>query len=170
MNTEELRSLPSPLKKRYQDEPEAALITLKAQGRIGEGISCKVDTGKTLIKAGLHLATGGNGLLSCSGDMLLEALAACAGVTLSAVATAIGVMIEEGTVRTEGDLDFRGTLGVSKEVPVGFQDIRVKFDLRTNATDEQLGKLIQLTERYCVVLQTLCHSPQIGLSVHLTRA
>jgi len=164
MNTDQLRSLQAPLKKRYQEKPEAALITLKAQGKIGEGVSCKIETGKALVEAGLHPATGGNGMMVCSGDMLLEALAACAGVTLSAVATAIGITIEEGTVRTEGDLDFRGTLGVSKEAPVGFQNIRLMFDLKTNASEEQLATLMRLTERYCVVFQTLSHSPKINVS------
>src|SRR5687768_6257408 len=133
MKTEELRSLQTPLKERYREQPEAARITLKAQGRIGEGISCRVDTGKALVEAGLHPATGGTGLMACSGDMLLEALAACAGVTLSAVATAIGVEIRAGVVRVEGDLDFRSTLGMSKELPVGFQRIRLHFDLQTDA-------------------------------------
>ena len=164
MNTDQLRSLQAPLKKRYQEKPEAAFITLKAQGKIGEGVSCRIETGKALVEAGLHPATGGNGMMVCSGDMLLEALAACAGVTLSAVATAIGISIDEGTVRTEGDLDFRGTLGVSKEVPVGFQNIRLMFDLKTNATEEQLATLMRLTERYCVVFQTLNNSPNISVS------
>ncbi len=164
MNPDQLRSLQAPLKKRYQEKPEAAFITLKAQGKIGEGVSCRIETGKALVEAGLHPATGGNGMMVCSGDMLLEALAACAGVTLSAVATAIGITIDEGTVRTEGDLDFRGTLGVSKEVPVGFQNIRLMFDLKTNASDEQLATLMRLTERYCVVFQTLSNSPKITIS------
>jgi len=166
VESDELRSLQTPLKKRYQEHPESALITLKAHGRIGEGVTCRVETGRALVDAGLHPATGGNGLMACSGDMLLEALAACAGVTLSAVATAIGVKIDGGTVRVEGDLDFRGTLGVSKDVPVGFQQIRVRFDLKTDALDEQLSTLIRLTERYCVVYQTLRHSPRIEVSVH----
>jgi uncharacterized OsmC-like protein len=164
VKSEELRSLQAPLKERYRNQPEAALITLKAQGRIGEGISCKVETGRALAEAGLHPATGGNGLLACSGDMVLEALAACAGVTLSAVATAIGVEIRDGVVRTEGDIDFRGTLGVSKDVPVGFQRIRLHFDLDTDASAEQLANLIRLTERYCVVYQTLHQSPVIEIS------
>jgi uncharacterized OsmC-like protein len=164
MKSEELRSLQSPLKERYQQRPEVALVTLKAEGRIGEGITCKIETGKALVEAGLHPATGGNGLFACSGDMLLEALAACAGVTLSAVATAIGVDIRSGVVRTEGDIDFRGTLGVSKKVPVGFQRIRLHFDLETDASAEQLAKLIQLTERYCVIYQTLSKSPAIEIS------
>jgi uncharacterized OsmC-like protein len=168
MRAEELRSLQAPLKERYREQPEAALVTLKAQGRIGEGVSCKVDTGKALVEAGLHPATGGNGLMACSGDMLLEALVACAGVTLAAVATAIGVEIHGGTLRAEGDLDFRGTLGVSKEAPVGFQRIRLHFDLETNASEEQLTTLIRLTERYCVVYQTLQHSTQISASRSVT--
>ena len=166
MKSEELRSLQAPLKERYQKEPRAALVTLKAQGQIGEGVACSVQTGKALVEAGLHPATGGTGLLACSGDMLLEALVACAGVTMSAVATAIGVRIEEGVVRAEGDLDFRGTLGVAKDAPVGFQSIRLKFDLKTDATSEQLSSLMRLTERYCVVFQTLRNSPQLMVSQH----
>jgi uncharacterized OsmC-like protein len=169
LKSEELRSLQAPLKERYRERPEAALITLKAQGRLGEGITCKIETGKALVEAGLHSATGGNGLMACSGDMLLEALAACAGVTLSAVATAIGVDIRSGVVRAEGDIDFRGTLGVSKEVPVGFQRIRLHFDLETDASPEQLAKLIHLTERYCVVYQTLHQSPVIEISHSVTK-
>jgi uncharacterized OsmC-like protein len=161
---EDLRSLQAPVKERYREHPEAAFITLKAQGRLGTGFTCKVDTGKTLVEAGLHPATGGNGLSACSGDMLLEALAACAGVTLSAVASAIGVEIRHGVVRAEGDLDFRGTLGIAKEVPVGFQRIRLHFDLDTEASQEQLATLIRLTERYCVVYQTLQKSPEIEVS------
>src|SRR3972149_4119128 len=168
MRAEELRSLQTPLKERYREHPEAALITLKAQGRIGEGITCNVETGKALVEAGLHPATGGNGLMVCSGAMLLEALAACAGVTLSAVATAVGIEIRQGTVRAEGDLDFRGTLGVSKEAPVGFQRIRLHFDLETDASEEQLATLIRLTERYCVVYQTLRQSPEIHVSHGVT--
>ena len=138
MNAEQLRVLQAPLKTRYKEEPKAALVTLRAQGRIGEGVGCKVDTGKALVEAGLHPATGGDGLAVCSGDMLLEALVACAGVTMSAVATALGIDLRAGTVRAEGDLDFRGTLGVSKETPVGFQSIRVNFELDTDASAEQL--------------------------------
>lgn len=164
MKADELRSIQTPLKEHYRKDPNAALITLKAQGRIGEGIICKVETGKAVVDAGLHPATGGNGLSACSGDMLLEALAACAGVTLGAVATSIGITISEGVVLAEGDLDFRGTLGVSKEVPVGFQHIRLYFDLQTDASDEQLATLIRLTERYCVVYQTLAGSPEISVS------
>jgi uncharacterized OsmC-like protein len=170
MKAEELQSVQSPLKALYRDNPQAALVTLKAQGRIGEGITCKVGTGKALVEAGLHPATGGTGLAACSGDMLLEALAACAGVTLSAVATAIGVEIREGVVRAEGDLDFRGTLGVSKDVPVGFQRIRVYFDLATDASEEQLATLLRLTERYCVVYQSLRHSPEINISYDVARS
>jgi uncharacterized OsmC-like protein len=164
MKSDELRLVQNPLKERYRQEPETAVITLRAQGRIGEGITCKVDTGRSLVEAGLHPATGGDGLSACSGDMLLEALAACAGVTLGAVATAIGVEIRQGIVYAEGDLDFRGTLGVSKEVPVGFQRIRLRFDLDTDASEEQLATLIRLTERYCVVFQTLQRAPEIDVS------
>jgi len=155
MNSEELRNLQAPLKEKYKEEPGAALITLKAKGRIGENVSCKVETGRAFAEAGLHPATGGDGMLICSGDMLLEALVACAGVTVSAVSTAIGIEIKEGVVRAEGDLDFRGTLGMSKDVPVGFVTIRLGFDLETDATTEQIESLKKLTERYCVVYQTL---------------
>jgi uncharacterized OsmC-like protein len=155
MNSAELKELQAPLKEKYKAEPGSAMITLKAEGKIGEGISCKVETGRAIIEAGLHPATGGTGLQACSGDLLLEALVACAGVTLRAVATAIGMDIPEGTVKAEGDLDFRGTLGVSKEAPVGFTSIRLSFKLNTNATAEQLASLSKLTERYCVVYQTL---------------
>ena len=155
MKADELKNLQLPLKEKYRNEPDAAFITLKAQGNIGEGISCSVETGKALVQAGLHPATGGTGFLACSGDMLLQALVACAGVTLNAVATAIGIEIKAGTVKAEGDLDFKGTLGVSKEAPVGFTAIRLSFILDTDADDEKLQKLLQLTERYCVVYQTL---------------
>ena len=164
MKSEELRAIQAPLKEQYKETPKAALITLKAQGRIGQGITCKIETGKAMVEAGLHEATGGTGLSVCSGDMLLEALVACAGVTLNAVATAIGVNLHDGVVRAEGDIDFRGTLGVSKEAPVGFQNIRLSFDLDTDATDEQLASLKKLTERYCVVYQTLQNSPIIDTS------
>jgi len=164
MKADALRALQGPLKDRYRESPQAALLTLKAQGRIGEGITCNVETGRALVEAGLHPATGGDGLTACSGDMLLQALAACAGVTMSAVATAIGVEIRKGTVHAEGDLDFRGTLGVSKEVPVGFQRIRLRFDLETDASEEQLSSLVRLTERYCVILQTLRRPPDIEVS------
>jgi uncharacterized OsmC-like protein len=164
MNADELRALQSPLKERYREMPEAALVTLKARGRIGENVTCKVETGKALVAAGLHPATGGDGVAACSGDMLLEALAACAGVTMNAVATALGIEIRDGRVEAEGDLDFRGTLGVSKEAPVGFQAIRLRFDLDTDATEEQLANLQRLTERYCVVYQTLRRPPDIAVS------
>ena len=164
MKMEELRAIQAPLKDRYKERPDAALITLKAEGRLGEGVTCKVETGKALVAAGLHPATGGDGLSACSGDMLLEALVACAGVTLNAVATAIGVVIRSGTVRAEGDLDFRGTLGVAKDAPVGFQRIRLHFDLETDASEDQLSTLNRLTERYCVVYQTLRQSPEITVS------
>src|SRR6195952_3039791 len=150
MNAIELKNLQAPLKDKYREQPESAVITLKAEGKIGEGISCRVETGKAIVEAGLHPATGGTGLLACSGDMLLEALVACAGVTLSAVATAIGVEIKSGTVKAEGDLDFRGTLGVSKEAAVGFKQIRLGFHLESAITGEQLASLSKLTERYCV--------------------
>ena len=168
MKSEELRSLQAPLKERYREKPETALVTLKASGRIGEGVSCNVQTSRALIEAGLHPATGGDGMLACSGDMLLEALVACAGVTISAVATAIGVEIEDGTIRAEGDLDFRGTLGVSKETPIGFQKIRLHFDLVTNASPDQLDTLIKLTERYCVVYQTLRQPAALVTSRNVT--
>jgi len=161
MNSEDLRTLQAPLKAKYREQPESAIITLKAEGNIGEGISCKVDTGRALVEAGLHPATGGDGMLACSGDLLLEALVACAGVTLRAVATAIGVDIKEGIVKAEGDLDFRGTLGVSKEAPVGFKAIRLSFHLNSDATDEQMQSLAKLTERYCVVYQTLTKGVQV---------
>jgi uncharacterized OsmC-like protein len=167
MKMEELRAIQAPLKDRYKERPDAALITLKAEGRLGEGVTCNVETGKALVTAGLHPATGGNGLSACSGDMLLEALVACAGVTLNAVATAIGVVIRSGAVRAEGDLDFRGTLGVAKDAPVGFQRIRLHFDLETDASEEQLSTLNRLTERYCVVYQTLRQSPEITVSRRL---
>jgi uncharacterized OsmC-like protein len=164
MKAEELRTLQAPLKERYREEPEAALVTLKANGRLGEGLTCRVETGKALVEAGLHPATGGTGLAACSGDMLLEALVACAGVTLGAVATAIGVEVRDGTVHAEGDLDFRGTLGVSKEASVGFKNIRLRFQLDTDANEEQLQSLLKLTERYCVVYQTLRQSPEMTVS------
>jgi len=164
MDTEELRTIQAPLKERYKAQPDAALITLKAQGRLGEGVTCSVETGKALVAAGLHPATGGNGLSACSGDMLLEALVACAGVTLNAVATAIGVVIRSGVVRAEGDLDFRGTLGVVKDVPVGFQRIRLAFDLETDATEDELSTLVRLTERYCVVYQSLRQPPAMTVT------
>lgn len=164
MQAEDLRSVQAPLKERYREAPEAALVTLRAQGRIGEGVSCKLETGKALVVAGLHPATGGSGEAACSGDMLLEALVACAGVTLNAVATALGIELRDAWLQAEGDLDFRGTLGLSKEVPVGFQHIRLEFTLDTDAPEEQLATLLRLTERYCVVYQTLARPPALTVS------
>jgi uncharacterized OsmC-like protein len=162
---DEIRALQAPLKARYREEPGAAVVTLRASGRIGqETLTCKVDTGRALVEAGLHPATGGSGLAACSGDMLLEALVACAGVTLTAVATSLGMTVAEGTITAEGDLDFRGTLGVDREAPVGFRGIRLRFELRTDAPEEQVAKLLTLTERYCVVYQTLRHSPGMTIS------
>jgi uncharacterized OsmC-like protein len=168
MNADEIRSLQAPLKERYRQRPDTALVTLRAEGRIGEGVTCKVETGKALVEAGLHPATGGDGLSACSGNMLLEALVACAGVTLRAVATALGIQLRDATVRAEGDLDFRGTLGVSKDVAVGFQRIRLHFDLDTDASEEQLATLMRLTERYCVVYQTLNHPAKIEVVRRVT--
>ena len=164
MKAEELKASQAPLKELYRATPDAALITLRAQGRLGEGVTCKIETGKALVAAGLHPATGGNGLSACSGDMLLEALVACAGVTLNAVATALGIELRDASLQAEGDLDFRGTLGVSKEAPVGFQNIRLKISLDTDASEEQISSLIRLTERYCVVYQTLVRPPLITVS------
>ena len=164
MDREQLQDRQGPLKERYRTEPEAALITLSAEGTLGDGISCSVATGRALAEAGLHPATGGDGTLLCSGDMLLEALAACAGVTLRAVATSLDIPVRAGTVRAEGDLDFRGTLSVAKDVPVGFAAIRVTFDLDTDATTEQLDTLLRLTERYGVVLPTLARSPALSFT------
>jgi uncharacterized OsmC-like protein len=161
MNADDLRAAQAPLKARYRETPEKALITLRAQGRIGEGVSCKLETGQALVVAGLHPATGGTGEFACSGDMLLEALVACAGVTLNAVATSLGIQLRGASLQAEGDLDFRGTLGVSKEVPVGFQNIRLEFSLDTDASEEQLDTLLRLTERYCVIYQTLAHPPAL---------
>jgi uncharacterized OsmC-like protein len=166
MNMNDLRAMQAPLKERYRSEPDQALITLQAEGRIGERVTCSIQTGKALVEAGLHPATGGPGTFACSGDMLLEALAACAGVTMAAVATSIGVDLRGGTVRAEGDLDFRGTLGVAKDVPVGFQQIRLAFELDADASAEQLATLHRLTERYCVVYQTLRQSPAISVSLN----
>ena len=168
MNADDLRNLQAPLKEQYREDPGSALITLKATGTIGEGISCKLDTGRAMVEAGLHPATGGNGMLACSGDLLLEALVACAGVTLSAVATAIGVEMTGGSIRAEGDLDFTGTLGVSKETPVGFKNIRLFFDLDTKATPEQMQSLEKLTERYCVVYQTLVNRVSVESRFQIT--
>ena len=163
MNADELKSLQAPIKDSYRKNPSAAVVTLKAQGRIGEGIACRVDTGRALVEAGLHPATGGSGLQACSGDMLLEALVACAGVTLKAVAVALNINLRDGKLTAEGDLDFRGTLGVAKDAPVGFRDVRLKFELDAEASEEQLRKLIELTERYCVVLQTIRNSPPVKI-------
>lgn len=164
MHADDLRSIQAPLKERYRAEPQAALITLRAQGRIGEGVSCRIETGKALVTAGLHPATGGTGLAACSGDMLLQALVACAGVTLNAVATALGIELRDATLQAEGDLDFRGTLGLAKDVPVGFRAIRLQFTLDTDAPEEQLATLLRLTERYCVVYQTLAHPPALAVT------
>jgi len=164
MNAQELRALQAPIKDKYKTDPGAAVVTLRAEGRIGEGIACRVDTGRALVEAGLHPASGGSGLQACSGDMLLEALVACAGVTLKAVATALGIALRDAKVFAEGDLDFRGTLGVAKDAPVGFRAIRLRFALETDASEEQKKKLIELTERYCVVLQTLRQSPPVSAS------
>jgi uncharacterized OsmC-like protein len=155
MNADELRTLQSPLKQKYKDNPDTALFTLHAEAKMADGIACKIDTGRAMVEAGLHPATGGDGSQVCSGDMLLEALVACAGLTLRTVATALGVELRDATVHAEADLDFRGTLGISKDVQVGFREIRLGFDLDTDAPPEQLEKVIELTERYCVVLQTL---------------
>ena len=164
MDAQSVKSLQAPLKERYRTEPAAALITLRAAGRAGEGIACRVETGKALVEAGLHPATGGDGTQACSGDMLLEALVACAGVTLKAVATAIGVELRDATIIAEGDLDFRGTLGVAKDALVGFRNIRLRFDLDSLASEEQKANLIRLTERYCVALQTLRSSPPVAVT------
>ncbi|MBL8798820.1 MAG: OsmC family protein [Planctomycetia bacterium] len=165
MKADELRAMQAPIKERYRNDPAAAKLTLKAEGQVGaEGLTCKVATGKALVEAGLHPATGGDGLSACSGDMLLEALVACAGVTLRAVATALEVPLRGGKITAEGDLDFRGTLGVSKETPVGIQAIRMHFALDTDATDEQLETLLKLTKRYCVIWQTLQQSPTLTAS------
>jgi uncharacterized OsmC-like protein len=166
MDAQSLKQMQAPLKQRYRDEPESALITLKAAGRLGEGPTCKVETGRALVAAGLHPATGGDGLSACSGDMLLEALVACAGVTLGAVATALGIAVRGGRVSAEGDLDFRGTLGVAKDAPVGFRDIRLAFEVDSDASEEQLANLLRLTERYCVVYQTLRQAPPIAVAMN----
>jgi uncharacterized OsmC-like protein len=161
MDGDQLRAVQTPLKERYRSEPEAALVTLAADGELGEGVSCSVTTGRALAQAGLHPATGGDGSLLCSGDMLLEALVACAGVTLSAVATSLGIEVRSGRVHAEGDLDFRGTLAVNRDAPVGFSAIRLSFDIDTDADPEQLATLQKLTERYCVVYQTLAAGPAL---------
>jgi uncharacterized OsmC-like protein len=163
MTADELRSLQAPLKARYRERPSTASVTLHAEGRVGDNVTCKIETGKARVAAGLHPATGGDGGSACSADMLLEALVGCAGVTLSAVATALNIPLRNATIRAEGDLDFRGTLGVAKEVPVGFKQIRLNFDLDTDASEEQMANLLRLTERYCVVYQTLARPPEISV-------
>lgn len=169
MNADELRALQAPLKARYREEPDSARLTMQAQGTIeADRIVCKVDCGDTLVEAGLHPATGGDGLAACSADMLLQSLVACSGVTLRAVATAMGIPLQGGTITAEGDLDFRGTLGISKEVPVGFEQIRMKFELETDATPEQVETLLKLTKRYCVIYQTLVDPPDMTLSHEVT--
>jgi uncharacterized OsmC-like protein len=168
MNADALRALQKPVKDRYRERPETALITLRAEGRVGEGVTCKIETGKARAEVGLHPATGGDGLSACSADMLLEALVGCAGVTLSAVATAMGIQLRNASIRAEGDLDFRGTLGVSQDAPVGFQQVRLQFDLDTDATKEQIATLLRLTERYCVVFQTLNRPAKIDVAHSLT--
>ena len=165
MDADAIRALQAPLKEKYKGDPDAALVTLRAQSRISDGIACRIQTGKALVEAGLHPATGGTGLQACSGDMLLEALAACAGVTLRAVSTALSIPLKDATVTAEGLLDFRGTLGISKEVPIGFQRIRLRFELDGDATPEQKRKLLSLTERYCVIFQTLKSPPQISAEI-----
>ncbi|HEV7585950.1 MAG TPA: OsmC family protein [Solirubrobacteraceae bacterium] len=170
MDREQLRAVQGPLKQRYSDEPDDALVTLAAIATLDEGISCSVQTGRAVAQAGLHPASGGDGSLLCSGDMLLEALVACAGVTMRAVATSLGISVTSGSVRAEGDLDFRGTLAVGREAPVGFKAIRLSFDLDSEASAEQLGKLLELTERYCVVYQTLAGDPALSTSVSTNRS
>jgi uncharacterized OsmC-like protein len=164
MDAASLKALQAPLKDKYREKPNAAVVTLKAEGRLGEGVTCSVQTGKALVEAGLHPATGGSGMSACSGDMLLEALVACAGVTLGAVATALGLTLRDARIRAEGDLDFRGTLGVAKDAPVGFRDIRLAFEIDGDLTEEQRATLMKLTERYCVVYQTLRQPPSVAVS------
>ena len=168
MNADELRSIQAPLKERYRQDADAAHITLRAQGRLGEGVTCRVETGRALVEAGLHPGTGGGGLAACSGDMLLEALVACAGVTLAAVATALGIVLRDATLQAEGDLDFRGTLGLAKDAPVGFKAIRLNIALDTDAPAEQIATLLKLTERYCVVFQTLAQPPALAVGIAAT--
>ena len=167
MNADELRALQAPIKDGYRKNPESARITFRAEGRIGENITCKIETGKARVEAGLHPATGGDGLSACSADMLLEALVGCAGVTLGAVATVLGIQLRDATIQAEGNLDFRGTLGVSKDAPIGFEQIRLNFNLSTDASEEQVATLLRLTERYCVVYQTLSHPAKIDISHHI---
>jgi len=168
MDANELKALQAPIKERYKASPEAAVLTLHAEGRLGEGVTCSVETGKAMIEAGLHPATGGSGMSACSGDMLLQALVACAGVTLNAVATALELKVRDARIRAEGDLDFRGTLGVAKDAPVGFRAIRLAFDIEGDLTDEQRATLMKLTERYCVVYQTLRAAPPIAVTSRMT--
>ena len=165
MDRDELRAVQAPLKERYAEAPESALVTLSAAGDLGAGIACSVNTGRALAEAGLHPASGGDGTQLCSGDMLLEALVACAGVTLRAVATSLGIAVESGTVRAEGEIDFRGTLAVDREAPVGFREIRLAFELETDAGEEELATLLKLTERYCVVLQTIAAAPPLRATI-----
>lgn len=165
MERDELRAIQAPLKERYERAPEEAVVTLQVEGTLGEGVTCSVQTGRAIAEAGLHPASGGDGTLLCSGDMLLEALAACAGVTLRAVATSLGIAVEGGRVHAEGDLDFRGTLAVDREAPVGFREIRLRFELETEAGEEQLATLLKLTERYCVVFQTLAQPPRLSATL-----
>jgi len=164
MQSEELRAMQSPLKSQYKDDPDSAMITLSAESKLADGITCKVDTGRAMVQAGLHPATGGDGLSACSGDMLLEALVACAGVTLNAVATALSIKLDDANVHAEGDLDFRGMLGVDRDAAVGFKEIRLRFDLKTDANEEQLASLLKLTERYCVVYQSLASPATLNVS------
>jgi uncharacterized OsmC-like protein len=165
MDAAALKALQAPLKDKYRETPQAAVVTLKAEGRIGEGVTCRVETGKALVEAGLHPATGGPGTQACSGDMLLEALVACAGVTLNAVATALGLAVRDATITAEGDLDFRGTLGVARDAPVGFRDIRLSFDIDGDLTEDERATLMKLTERYCVVYQTLRQPPPVAVTM-----
>jgi len=167
MDAAALKDMQAPIKARYREDPNAAVVTLHAEGSIGEGVSCSVDTGRALVEAGLHPATGGSGMQACSGDMLLQALVACAGVTLNAVATALELPVRDAKVRAEGDLDFRGTLGVDKEAPVGFRDIRLNFDIDGDLSDDQLATLLKLTERYCVVYQTIMSKPPVAVTAHV---
>jgi uncharacterized OsmC-like protein len=164
MNRDELKALQAPIKDRFREHPETAVITLSAEGQLGEGLSCSLQTGRALVDAGLHPAVGGDGSLACSGDMLLQALVACAGVTMRAVATSIGIDVT-GSVRADGDLDFRGTLGVDRDALVGFSAIRLSFDLQSEASEQDLATLLRLTERYCVVYQTLANSPTLTVSL-----
>jgi uncharacterized OsmC-like protein len=170
MDAAALKTLQAPLKDKYRQQPETAVITLKAEGRLGEGVTCSVATGRALIEAGLHPATGGSGIHACSGDMLLEALVACAGVTLNAVATALQLNVRDARIRAEGDLDFRGTLGVAKEAPVGFRDIRLSFDIDGELSEEQRANLMKLTERYCVVYQTLRQPPPVAVASRVAQS